>query len=421
MEEQKTKRAKIELEFCRGDTCVLGMEDDGVRYGVVLYHGGCNDGFGALCTAAHMHLSSQLLHNKVANCSGHRFIGISPNSVPTEKFTNDHVLMVDVSFTPRDLEGLEYKSMTIIDHHQSAIDAFKGVTPRDTTLILDKTMSASELTWKTFNKARLMSECPVVLRYIGDRDTWKWQMTNSRLVNFYLRKGTTFSIHNLVEVNKWMYSTYEAELLKEAEKWREAWIVEQRAIDGTLKEATLHTMTTPKTQKSYRVWLATCGYDLVSEVGSALAQRTDCDFAAIWKYHPDGNVYQFMARSNSDRVDIDVSRIASEFEHNGRSGGGHAQAAGFYVRLPPILEVDPASSFFLNVSETKSPLEGLFPRVTSEDKPKTHTAFDKKRHIVLDLEHLSESTFQTLVDTLTGKLLQYMPMVDGRAEPRRKQ
>ena len=60
----------------------------------------------------------------------------------------------------------------------------------------------------------------------------------------------------------------------------------------------------------------------MSEIGATLAK--DCDFAMIWYYDHDANIYKVSLRAFHDTMD--VSEIAKSF-----GGGGHRKAAGFVL------------------------------------------------------------------------------------------
>ena len=125
----------------------------------VLYHDNCPDGFG----------SAWSFWKKYGNRA--EYIPVKHGSKPPPLFDKDEVYIVDFSY-PRDiLIGLkkEILNLKVIDHH---ISAQKDLGDLD-FCIFDMGHSGAYLSWSyLFGEDNV----PNLIRYIEDRDLWKWEL-----------------------------------------------------------------------------------------------------------------------------------------------------------------------------------------------------------------------------------------------------
>lgn len=259
-----------------------------IYYTHVLYHARCQDGFGAAWAAWKW-------FGDMA-----RYIPIIHGEPFPELPTNADVLMVDVAY-PRDrhlqLKSL-VRSVTVVDHHVSAMKNL-GDLP-DTHF--DMNHSGAVLTWKF-----LQPNVPVpeLLKYVEDRDLWRFKLPYSRAIYAALSSHEeTFPYWDFL--SNWRME----DLAREGD-------VLLRLIGKKVDEACKSFFWKELAGHRVPVVNATC---FTSEVGERLNQlHPDAPFAAF--YYDKEKIRCWGLRSQGK---IDVSVIA-----NGLGGGGHPNAAGF--------------------------------------------------------------------------------------------
>ena len=137
---------------------------------VVLFHGGCRDGF----TAAYF--AWLKLHDQA------RYVGIGHGSAEDKaKAAGDlrgkSVAVLDFSFdaetTAKQLATA--KSYAVLDHHKTAKDNL-GDLP-ETSKVFDMRMSGATLAWNYFHPGEA---CPLLARYVEDKDIWRWAYHSSK-------------------------------------------------------------------------------------------------------------------------------------------------------------------------------------------------------------------------------------------------
>lgn len=263
-----------------------------------IYHADCLDGFGA---AMVVWLWARGNDRKVELIPCH-YGGESPDVAGHEVF------IVDFSF-PRELLidlHRDAKLLTVIDHHKTAQEALKGLH----YCIFDMEKSGAVLTWEFLFPDK---DVPRLLRYIQDRDLWRFEMAYTEAATKALRLLDT-----------------------KPEVW-ERYFFEETALTELIKRGfTLHERDTKKVESIVAAWRAKPVYatiggyrvpcvnatELVSEIGHELCQGER--FSASY-FDADGErIYSL--RSAEDGYD--VSAIAKLY-----GGGGHQHAAGFKVPL----------------------------------------------------------------------------------------
>lgn len=257
-------------------------------YTHVLYHAGCQDGFGAAWAAWKW-------FGDMA-----RYIPIIHGEPFPELPANADVIMFDVAY-PRDrhLElKAKVKSLTVVDHHISAQKAI-GDLP-DTHFDMDH--SGAVLAWRF-----LQPNVPVpeLLRYVEDRDLWRFKLPHSRAVYAAL------SSHEMT-FQQW--------------DWLSKWPIESLAKEGEILLRLIGQKVEFACQSFF--WKEIAGYKVpvvnatcfTSEVGERLNQlHPDSPFSAF--YYDKEKIRCWGLRSQGK---IDVSEIAKSL-----GGGGHKNAAGF--------------------------------------------------------------------------------------------
>jgi oligoribonuclease NrnB/cAMP/cGMP phosphodiesterase (DHH superfamily) len=294
---------------------------------LVLYHGGCVDGFTAAWAA------------------WRRFGDLDTEYVPAHygkappDVTGRHVYCVDFSY-PRDLMismSEKAESLNVFDHHKTAQAALEGLS----FATFDMQRSGAGLTWDQLHgpvrpgadhRGPFVggTSRPWLVDYVEDRDLWRFKLPDSRAVNAWIgvapwaRSGATEAVTSdyrgpNAAFRDW--DTLAATPLDEAVRKGEVVVrCENNFIDNMSLEARAITL------QGHRVPCVNTPRVNVSELLNTLAKQAP--FAVGWHQRGDG-LYAYSLRSTDEGVD--VSEIAKLY-----GGGGHRNASGFNIkeRLP---------------------------------------------------------------------------------------
>jgi hypothetical protein len=255
----------------------------------VLYHGNCPDGFGGAW-------SVWLKHGSAVT-----YIPLSHGTPPPELPTDAVLLMIDIAF-PR-AETLELQSrikqLVILDHHKSAQEDIGDLD----CATFDMNRSGAMMGWEYMHPGQ---EPPPLIRYVQDRDLWRFELPNTHEVtaalgsypmDFEVWRG--LSVHTMAEEGAAIlrFRTQTVETIVGFARWGE--------IGGhrvPIVNATAH-------------W---------SDVGHAMLDKfPEAPFVGAWFEDSEGT-RRWSLRS---RKDFDVSVVAKAL-----GGGGHPQASGFRER-----------------------------------------------------------------------------------------
>lgn len=298
---------------------------------VCIYHNNCIDGFGA-AWAVNQHFGDYTRY-VAANYS---------DDIPTDVL-NQHVLLVDFSYSKENLQELarSAKTVTIIDHHKSAREALaEYIIPGAVNAfnieervaiekwgtiraIFDMEKSGAVLTWEFFNRYPTQ-EAPYLLQLIQDRDLWKFQIPESKDMHAYLSSvPTDFTIWDTIDIRMQSPSSL-IDVLEEGAAINRKHLKDiNDALADNVRLASM---------AGYIVPIANMPYKQASDAGHILANGHP--FAAT--YFDSSTHRVFSLRSAKDG--IDVSLIAKKW-----GGGGHFHAAGFsikhgetYMRIPEL-------------------------------------------------------------------------------------
>ena len=263
----------------------------------VIYHGSCSDGFGA-AYAAH-----KLLGNKATYFVGR--YGEYPPDV-----TGKNVAIVDFSYDRETTEFMAKRanSLIILDHHKTAFERLGGMPE----LYFDNNHSGAILSWNFFHPGK---EPPRFLKYIEDRDLWKWELPYSKefsaafdMVPYDFFEFEKFEDDSVVDdaVNRGKYIlAYSKTVIKK---------VADNAVE--------------RSWRGKKVMVVNSSH-WMSEIGNKLA--IDSDFVVIWYYDHENHKTKVSLRAHHD--DIDVAEIAQIY-----GGGGHKKAAGFELSKDTHIE-----------------------------------------------------------------------------------
>lgn len=251
---------------------------------LILYHAQCADGLGAAWAAW-----------KVLGDTA-EYVAVKHGEPPPE-VEGREVSIVDFSYPRATLLEMQGRaaSVEVIDHHKSAQEDLAGLD----FARFDMTKSGAVLAWEHWHPGKAV---PEMLRYIQDKDLWRWELPESEEVAAALAS--------------YPYDIRVFDTLRVADLRAEGKAIlrfQNQLVDEILVQTRRETI---------------AGYDvpsvnspiLQSYIGNRLAPGEP--FAAIWFVKPDGR-RRYSLRSAPPKG-VDVSEIARRF-----GGGGHAAAAGF--------------------------------------------------------------------------------------------
>lgn len=265
-------------------------------YTHVLYHGNCYDGFGA-AFAAWMALGNAAVYEPVLH-------GQDPPEFPpgTKLLIWDFTFPREVLLDLRDrLMRTRSDPLYVIDHHKTAQEDLAGLPFAE----FDLEHSGAYLTWRHFFGEPAV---PEFIRYLEDRDLWRFHLPDSKGVSQALRAYPfDFEVWRTLSV----------------QQLREEGPVVQRLTDQLVANMCDHARLL--TIAGYRVPVANATV-FFSEVGDELCRRfPEAPFAAYYLDRADGK-RQWGFRS---RNGFDTSVVAK-----GLGGGGHPAASGFQEPIP---------------------------------------------------------------------------------------
>ena len=304
---------------------------------VIIYHSPCSDG---ICSAWLLkRYNPDALELPMA-------YGVS---LPKDDLLKDKAIyIVDFSFPATELLHISdiAKSVVVMDHHKTAVEALKEISHPKLTLILDaenKRCGAQIVFDYLFKNltCNLASGglCPIqfelaqtsnstqdvrfwLVDMVADRDLWTWKLCWSKAVEactlfkgFHESTSKFEELYQLVKNDKTCFNTFYETGLTLLE-------VDRKTIDSHVQNPVFCTFT-DKSQRVYKVAIAFVPVHLRSEVGNLLCKTYKIDFAVCASYWMPQDEWRLSLRSIPE-TGVDVSEIAKCFP----SGGGHKNASG---------------------------------------------------------------------------------------------
>lgn len=275
---------------------------------LVIYHGNCADGFSA------------------AWCFWKKY---GPENVdfhfgdykrPPPDVMDREVYLVDFSYKRPIVEAMlkTARSVTLIDHHKSAIEDLKPLKERiartngdglgDTFgWYCDTNRSGATLAWDFLFHRR---ERPLLLGHVEDRDLWRFKLAGTREI-----QACVFSYEYTFETYDKLMSAGPVELLQ----MTAAGAAIERKHHKDIKELLAYCRRRMQIA-GHNVPVANLPYVYSSDAGEIMSIGEP--FAACYTDTLAGRDYSLRSAPNG----LDVSVIAATF-----GGGGHEHAAGFSV------------------------------------------------------------------------------------------
>lgn len=269
-----------------------------------IYHANCADGFGAAYAVWKAAKEKGTLDHWT-------FLPASYGDAPPDCTPYEFVVIVDFSYPAEELRAMAESTagdILVIDHHKSALPHLKDVALEGIINIrVDMEQSGAMLTWTQFHPG---IDPPTLLRYIQDRDLWRFEMENTREIHAALMSyPMDFSAWDELML---FHERFPSSLITEGAAILRAY---NKALDGFLESSA-----TRMTIQGHSVPCINLPPLYASDAGNKLAQGEP--FAAVYWIAP--GHWQFSLRSTPDGMD--VSEIAQKY-----GGGGHRNAAGFKI------------------------------------------------------------------------------------------
>lgn len=261
---------------------------------VVIYHKDCPDGFGAAWAA----------WRKFGNRA--EYIPATYEMPPLKGLTNKEIYILDFSYPVSVIKQLvkNNRNVTVIDHHLTARKNAEAASQ----WYYDLNHSGAVLTWLYFYQTK---KIPWFLLRIEDIDLWRLRLKDSLATAAFLKVEG-------YDLRVWDKIAEGFEKSKTRKKYIEAGKMvlkyQEKIVEALVSSADLVKFAGHRT-------LVVNSPILPSQIGNALVKKMP-PIGIVWSEK--GGVKKISLRSNGR---VDVSKIAKRF-----GGGGHKQAAGFYLK-----------------------------------------------------------------------------------------
>lgn len=270
-----------------------------------IYHGGCDDGFGA-AYAVWKALGAD-------NVEFHA--GVYQN--PPPDVSGRDVVIVDFSYKRPVLAemSLKAKRLRVLDHHKTAAEdlGMDGDPPLTGCEIqFDMDRCGAMMAWNYFHPN---TPAPRFFEYLQDRDLWRKQLPCCDEFTAALR-----SYPQDFDVWDRLVNSSHTELIDQG-------LAIQRYYRTLIDAAKGHAYR--RDIAGYNVPVVNASLFMASELAGELAAGEP--FAAVYAESPDRIIYSLRSRAPDG---VDVSAIAKRW-----GGGGHKHAAGFSVRRMVAVEL----------------------------------------------------------------------------------
>lgn len=267
---------------------------------LIIYHADCADGL----TAA------AIMYRHFGDKADY-YAGKYQEKIPD--ILERDVYLVDFSYKSDILDMIvDYaKSVTIIDHHKSAIDDLCKFALEPTVdmeyCALDK--SGAMLTWLyCVSKGWFKGKPPKFVEYVQDRDLWKFKLPYTKEISMAI-----FSYPmTIAQYVKWLGVRNFKPLISEGETLLRKYNQDLEQVIKQCKRS--------MTIGGYTVPCANVHGMFSSDAGNRMSEGEP--FAATYYDIKDARIFSLRSSDGG----VDVSQIALQY-----GGGGHARAAGFKV------------------------------------------------------------------------------------------
>ena len=294
---------------------------------IVIYHANCFDGFGAAFAIWSATSNESTEYIPISHYS--KYEKIQNIFMQCE---NKNVVLLDFCFKVDMLKQLNTMTskLIVLDHHSTTLEQVQQANMSEYCVLnIDK--SGCGLAWEYCYNDRL--EMPWMLKYIQDRDLFRWEYEDTKYFTESFYRKMTF------DFKEWL-------MFQDAEN--DTTVLQDCIEDGkTLLKYEEKELAFLVSKAENIIWnVGGTNYNIyvlnsnshTSKIGNILAK--DVDFAMVWLYDHKKNFIKIALRSDAKGNNVNVARIAEHF-----GGGGHANASGFVWKesieklLAPIQEI----------------------------------------------------------------------------------
>lgn len=275
---------------------------------LVIYHRNCQDGFCAAWIWNQVFPEDEFLPMNYGD--------------PVPDMTGRKVYMLDFSLRRKNLleAAKAAKSITILDHHESAEKELAGIEQEadNITCMFDMDRSGATLTWDYLRCYGFELEGYHLVQYVEDRDLWRWKLADSKAINAAIGSYP-------LDFKTW------DELAEELDSSNDGIYRIKDQGEAILRYQSQQIKRI--LENKYRCKLAGYEVDIVnspvlqSKIGHELAILPENPFGVTWRLNGEGT-YLYSFRSVEGKVN--VGELAKK-----AGGGGHAfsSSTGSKVRL----------------------------------------------------------------------------------------
>lgn len=273
---------------------------------LVLYHGGCPDGFAA-ALAAWKVLGATAEYREVLKFE-----------VLPEGAQDRDVYLLDFAYVPSVMEelGRQAASVTLLDHHATSAERLSRFKPMCCGKIhIELGKSGAVLAWEHFHPQEPL---PYLYECIQSRDLWRWDVAQDREFLAWLdAQPRTFEAWDqalsATSAQREEHARIGAALRQQFDGFRDALAATATSFELCGQQGLV----------------VNAPHVFASEVGSLLYERCG-SFGLVWSLTPDG----FVRCSLRSKAPFNARRVAEQF-----GGGGHPRAAGFSLPRHRLLEI----------------------------------------------------------------------------------
>ncbi|MDP1689694.1 MAG: hypothetical protein Q8L52_00590 [bacterium] len=265
---------------------------------VVLYHGGCPDGFGGAYAA----------WKKFGDTAEYIAVKYGGDSLP-EGLAGKDVYTVDFCYEMQErLDELQRitKRLVVLDHHESSRSRVEGIPEH----IFDAERSGATIAWSYFNPD---TPIPRLMTYLEDGDLYRYALPETRdIFSYLLVLPFEFPVWDTLALDL-ENDAGRADVLRKSVAYTEFFnALAQSSVERAKKVRF----------EEYEVYFAAThpNITLKSYVGNMLYKKLP-PFSLIVTAHPDG--FGVSIRGDGS---VDVSKIAEKY-----GGGGHPGSSGFFI------------------------------------------------------------------------------------------
>lgn len=266
---------------------------------------------------------------------------------PLDDIKDDEIVwIVDFSLEPEMMKKLLAKTKNVVwlDHHESAVEKYKGFE-EEVPGVRYIGRCGAYLTWLYTTREDFRAACAGEENGVGDIDKFIESVWDSCPYATKLVDDYDVFIMSMVNTMPFYYGTQALDTSPQGKFWAQVHDNEDyldNIIDGG------------STIKAYadRInseWRGMCGYEATMNGKKCFVMNTPAmgsmsfgekldEYPFVAKITWNGEAWSVPLYSNKENGE-DVSKIAQKQVYNGRAGGGHVNAAGFFCEELPFKKV----------------------------------------------------------------------------------